>query len=90
MNTEVEELRSNGKTMWGRLPRVPVRRTFQSGLGATGKSPQLADMNVCPTEAALERRWPTSELGLIPMPSNSIGADVHRSAPGAIRRWHSA
>jgi len=38
--------------MWGRLSSLPVRRTFQSGFGATGKSPQLADKNVCPTQAA--------------------------------------
>jgi hypothetical protein len=31
---------------------LPVRRTFQSGLGVTGKSPQLADNNVCPTQTA--------------------------------------
>ena len=36
--------------MWGRLSSLPVHRTFQSGLGATGKSPQLADKNVCPTQ----------------------------------------
>ena len=41
---------------WGRLSSLPVRRTFQSGLGATRKSPQLADKNVCPTQAALRHR----------------------------------
>ena len=84
MNTEVEELRFNVKTMWGRLSSLPARRTFESGLGATRKSPQLADKNVCPTQAVWEHRRPTSELGLIPLPSTF--ADVHRSPPEATRR----
>ena len=34
--------------MWGGLSSQPVRGTFQFGLGATRKSPRLADKNVCP------------------------------------------
>jgi len=52
--------------MWGRLSSLPVRRTFQPGLGATGKSPRLADNNVCPTQATLLHRWRTSEFKIMP------------------------
>ena len=55
--------------MWGRLSSLSVRRTFQSGLGATRKQPQLADKNVCPTQAALQCCWPTSEFRMIASPS---------------------
>jgi hypothetical protein len=39
-------------------PDFPVRPR------ATGKSPQQADKNVCPTQAALRHRWRTSEFRL--------------------------
>ena len=54
------------QTMWGRLSSLPGPRTFQSGLGATGKSPQLADKNVCLKMAPfsiskLPQSWKPSE-----------------------------
>jgi hypothetical protein len=52
--------------MWGRLFSLPVRRTFQSGLGATGRPPQLADKKVCPTQAGLQSRWQTSAFRFPP------------------------
>jgi hypothetical protein len=50
--------------MWGRLSSLPVRRTFQSGLEATGKSPQLADKNVCPMKSGPAAPLANSEFKL--------------------------
>jgi hypothetical protein len=50
--------------MWGRLSSLPVRRTFQSGLGRLESRPNW-QTNVCPTPAVLRYRWPTSEFRVI-------------------------
>jgi len=48
--------------MWGTRSSLPVHRTFQSGIGATGKLPQLADKNVCATQAAFG--MPLAKFGI--------------------------
>ena len=49
LNSEIENMPFRANPMWGGLSSLPIHRTFQSGLWATGKSPKLADKNVCPT-----------------------------------------
>jgi hypothetical protein len=55
---QVETPDSGLRPELGRLSSLPVRRTFQSG--ATRKSPQLADKDIC--HAALRHGWPISEF----------------------------
>jgi hypothetical protein len=58
-------------------PDFPVRPW------ATGKSPQLADKNVCPTPAVLRYRWPTSEFRL-----NKVMLSVRGiGATGPVASW---